>query len=450
MGNYFTKILYLVFFITFVACNSSVNDRLDDIETATDTFINSETVNSTIADYVIQDAFITTWKTDNEGGSDDNQIKIPENSINESYTYDYTVDWGDGLIDNNVTGEITHTYAQPGTYTVAITGVFPRFYFYKHSDIADAKKLLSIEQWGDNRWQSMNSAFYGCENLQLNATDVPDFSLVQSMRFMFEDASSINQDISSWDVSSVTNMDWMFSGADSFNQNISSWDVSNVTSMRATFDGAENFNQNLSSWNVSSVSNMTSVFANAVNFNQDISNWDVSNVTNMWGMFNNAENFNQDLSSWDVSSVTDMTGMFNNAKSFNQDISNWNVSSVTNMAAIFFNALNFNQDISNWDVSLVTQMWSMFSGAESFDQNLSSWNVSSVIDMHDMFEYITLSTANYDALLVSWSSKMLNSDVTFDGGNSLYTPDGSAQTARATLIDTFGWTITDGGPVVTE
>lgn len=36
--------------------------------------------------------FITTWKSDNFGYSDDNQIKI---STNPNFSYNYQVDWGD-------------------------------------------------------------------------------------------------------------------------------------------------------------------------------------------------------------------------------------------------------------------------------------------------------------------------------------------------------------------
>ena len=40
-----------------------------------------------------------------------------------------------------------------------------------------------------------------------------------------------------------------------------------------------------------------------------------------------------------------------------------------------------------------------------------------------------------------------NRNVVFDGGNSQY-PAGAADAARnAVLVNTLGWTITDGGPV---
>ena len=47
-------------------------------------------------------------------------------------------------------------------------------------------------------------------------------------------ASSFN---SNWDVSSVTDMRWMFNGASSFNQNLSNWDIASVTDMEGIFNG---------------------------------------------------------------------------------------------------------------------------------------------------------------------------------------------------------------------
>ncbi|MCJ8314682.1 MAG: DUF285 domain-containing protein, partial [Saccharospirillaceae bacterium] len=283
-------------------------------------------------------AFITKWKTNNEGVSDINQIYL---EVNPEFSYDFNVDWGDGQSDINITSEITHTYNKAGKYTLKITGIFPQFYFSNFPSKTDAKKLLSIERWGDNVWLSMFKAFYFAENMVLNAKDVPDLSLVVDMSYMFYEAININQDLSEWDVSSVTDMNHIFSQAISFNQNLSNWDVSSVTDMSKMFAGAIKFDQNLSSWDVSSATNMTKMFVGADSFNQNISDWNVSSVTSMSGMFKEASNYNQDLSKWDVSSVTDMNSMFLGATSFNQNLSKWDVSSVTQMYKTFECATSF-------------------------------------------------------------------------------------------------------------
>jgi surface protein len=48
-------------------------------------------------------------------------------------------------------------------------------------------------------------------------------------------------------VSNVTNMESMFFNASSFNQDISSWDVSSVTDMSRMFKNARAFNQDIGS-----------------------------------------------------------------------------------------------------------------------------------------------------------------------------------------------------------
>jgi len=396
-----------------VTTSGSVNTSTIDTYTitynATDTAGNTSSTTRTVNVVMGPDAFVTTWKTDNPGISADNQIQIRTSGGG----YNYTVNWGDGQIDSSVAGNITHTYATVGTYTVSITGNFPRIVFGEETD---AQKLLSIEQWGSIQWQSMNNAFAECRNLVGNASDVPDLSQVMDVSGMFSGTFVFNQDLSSWDVSSVTNMSNMFSNALIFNQDLSNWDVSSVTSMTGMFFGTD-FNQNLSTWDVSAVTDMSNMFHFARDFNQDISSWDVSSVTNMSNMFFSASTFNQDINNWDVSSVTNMKSMFGGTRTFNQNLSNWNVSSVKNMAFMFNDADAFNQDLSNWDVSSVTDMFRMFLG-------------------------ITLSLANYDALLLGWSTQSLQRNVSFHGGTSQYSP--SSQAARDTLTDVFGWTVTDG------
>jgi surface protein len=273
-----------------------------------------------------------------------------------------------------------------------------------------------------------------------------DVSNVNNMASMFAHATSFNQNLSNWDVSKVKDMSWMFLFATSFNQDLGNWDVSNVKDMSLMFQSATSFNQDLSSWDVSRVANMNGMFQDATSFNQNLSNWDVSNVNNMQSMFNGAISFNQGLSNWDVSSVTSMARMFNNATSFNQNLSFWDVSSVTGMWHMFNGATSFNQNLSTWDVSSVTSMVYMFTGATSFNQDLSAWNVSSVTSMSNMFNGVKLSTINYNKLLTSWSQQTLQNNVHFDGGLSNYS-EGAPASARQSIIDNFGWTITDGGMV---
>ena len=322
--------------------------------------------------------FVTTWHV--EAG--DLNITIPTTGNG----YNYSVDWGDATTTNNHTGNATHAYTTASDYEVRISGTFPRIYF---NDAGDKDKIIAINQWGNQVWTSMESAFFGTANLVGMATDRPDLSSVTSMRFMFANTTVFDQDISTWNVSSVTDMRFMFAETTAFNQNISSWNVSSVTNMFGMFNRATEFNQDISSWNVSSVTNMEIMFARATAFNQDISSWNVSSVVSMGLMFAGVTAFNQDISSWNVSSVTNMASMFAGATAFNQDISSWNVSSVTSMSSMFNDAPAFNQDISSWNVSSVTDMSSMFNRATEFNQDISSWNVSSVTDMNNMFNGAT-------------------------------------------------------------
>jgi hypothetical protein len=89
-------------------------------------------------------------------------------------------------------------------------------------------------------------------------------------------------------------------------------------------------------------------------------------------------------------------------------------------------------------------MSAMFGYSTDFDQDISAWNVALVQRMDDMFAGAGLSTANYDALLTGWSTQDLKSNVPFDGGGSQYSA-GPPAAARQTLVNTFGWEITDGG-----
>lgn len=306
--------------------------------TATDTSGNSASVTRQVE--VLYKPLITTWKTDNPGQTTSNQILISTDDAN--YNYNYSVDWGDGTIDNNIIGDITHTYISAGTYTVKISGEFPAIRFETSED---QEKLLNINQWGSIQWQTMQSAFAGCSNLIISATDAPVLSQVTDMRYMFSNASS-------------------------FNQSVDHWDVSNVTNMFGTFSGASNFNQPLNNWNVSNVISMTNMFGGASNFNQPLNNWNVSNVTNMNGMFWLANSFNQPLNNWVTTSLSGAEYMFYSASSFDQPLGSWNVMSVRSMRGIFsgvtLSSTNYNNLLEGWGAQAASvRVGVEFSGGNS-------------------------------------------------------------------------------------
>ena len=339
---------------------------------------------------VLSGAFITTWQIE-PGSENDRSITIP---IHADSSYRYTVNWGDDSEDTTIyTSTILATHIYPDvaaatSYKVTITGEFPRVYF---NNGEDKDKIISIDQWGNNTWDSMESAFWGCSNLRYNATDTPDLSQVTDMSHMFQGAALFNGDIGDWDVDNVTDMSNMFAEAAIFNGDIGGWDVSNVADMSNMFANAALFNGNIGDWEdkVGQVTDMSFMFQSAFAFNQNISQWKVNNVTDMSFMFEAASAFDQNISQWEVDKVTDMNSMFSGATEFNQDIGGWEVGEVTDMSSMFEFALMFDQNISQWEVDKVTDMNSMFFDASVFNQNIGGWKVGEVIDMSFMFSGAT-------------------------------------------------------------
>jgi uncharacterized delta-60 repeat protein len=258
--------------------------------------------------------FVTTWYVGTLVDTGLSPLTIPTSGGG----YSYLVNWGDGTTDNTVyTGNAAHEYSTGGTYTVSIYGSFPRILF-KNTFV------LSVTQWGDQQWQSMEQAFAQCYSfVGVNASDAPDLSAVTSLSQMFESNSSmVDSDLSGWDVSTITNMYSMFLQS-GFQGNVSTWDVSNVTEMSFMFYNTS-FNGDVSNWNTGNVTSMAFMFRDSPLFNSDISNWDISNATEKTGMLEGASSFDQDLGSWDISNgAVSLSGTHLSPENYSNTLNGW-------------------------------------------------------------------------------------------------------------------------------
>ncbi len=257
----------------------------------------------------------------------------------------------------------------------------------------DRGGLTLVENWGTTAWTSMQTAFRGCYNMQVTATDVPNLSNVNELIQMFAGCTNLNSPT-----------------------NINTWNTSAVTEMRNMFDFASAFNQNIGSWNTAA-------------------------VTNMSGMFNGASSFNQHIGSWNTAAVSLMANMFNGASAFNQNIGLWNTVVVDNMASMFAGASSFNQNIGSWNTAAVFFMNDMFSGASAFNQNIGSWTLNSSVNMANMLDNSGMNCNNYSASLIGWAAN----PATPSGRNlgAIGRQYGTnAVAARTNLTGAKGWTIT--------
>jgi len=334
--------------------------------------------------------------------------------------------------------------------------------------------IQNIEFWDISNLTNTAFMFQSCAKFTGDLSNW-NMSNVTNAFFMFTTAKAFNSDVSSWDTSSITNFTYMFANAESFNSDInfdltsatnnayglftgcisfngdvSGMDTSTLTATNFMFNGCTSLNNNsMMGWDVSNVEDMTNMFASCDSFDQDFTTWDTSNVETMFRMFSGATVFNGTVSVFDTSSVRNMTSMFQGADLFNQPIGNWNVSNVTNMEQMFYEANDFNQDISNWDVSKVNNFKGMFQGADDFDKPLTNWDIVSLFSLtmeNFMFgkTFNNYSATNYDILLSRCENGGL-SNITLDMGTIKYTISG--QQRKNYLVNTKGWTISDGGLV---
>jgi len=387
-------------------------------------------------------------------------------------TYDFTIDWGDGssdVITSYNQPETTHAYSTLGPYTVSVSGRIDNTQFPEVNGTAIPDWYISnINSWGNFKIDT--SGTFVRSYFSQGVSFPPYSPLNEFLRLTFarsQAATNTSIDLNSWDTSSATSLEGIFSEANIGNLLINNWDTSAVTNMENAFTSFTSPNPlNISNWDVSNVTN----FARMFNFTQnltigDITGWDTSSATTMEDMFYTST-FNQNISTWNVSNVQSFRGMFGQNFFFNQPIGSWDMSSATTIQSMFNLGSVFNQPIGNWNTSNVQKFIWIFGGdlfsnnRTPFNQDISNWDFTGCLDngaMQYIFgidlggytPYCSMSRANYEALLISWASQAANMPTGMLNINSdfVYGAGSAAETARNTLVNTYGWIITDGGAV---
>jgi len=359
---------------------------------------------------------------------------------------------------DGLTGTKTITFASPGIYTIRIRPSASNPLHIRFAGSNDAQKLTSIDYW-DNAivWSSMESAFEGCINMTQSASaGAPNLSIVTDMSNMFQNASTFNTDISSWNVATVTNMTNFMTGATSFSPEnygslLTAWSA--VTTQTNVAFGAPpttycagtagrivltNLNWTITG-DISSCpemvlsfnSNATTIIlpiiegAYDVDFNNDAVYGDTDNggktLDNLTGTHtitfassgshtirirpNPNNNPNNELR---------IAYAGSNDGHKVRTIQSWGTIVWTSMEQAFQGCpeLSISATAGNPDLSMVTNMSRMFLGAYNFDSNINSWNVSNVTDMSYMF-----GSGFYNQPLNNWNvSSVTNMGHMFDIG----------------------------------
>jgi hypothetical protein len=371
--------------------------------------------------YTFQGPFVMVVNTSNAGSSSSNSFTLPLNGL---WIYNFNVTWGDGsgtqTITNSTAGfpNITYTYSTPGTYTVAITeNIASGFPTINFAGGGDCQKLLQIANWGGNTWNSLNSAFYGCSNLMITATDqaLANMGTVTDFSYAWYGCSGLTT-FPLLNASSGTNLSYAWYGCSGLTT-FPFLNASSGTNLSYAWYGCSGLTT-FPLLNTSSGTNLSYAWYGC----SGLTTFPLLNTSNVTSFF----------STWSNCSGLTSFPLLNtgNGTSFN---SAWfYCGNLTSFPAL--NTSNGTDFSETWGecISLT---------------NFPTINLGNMQGGRDCFRNVTLSTSSYSNLLISIASLNTNLYVTFDGGNSQYSV-GAASTARnTTLIAGLIWTITDGGQV---
>ena len=292
---------------------------------------------------VVDTAFKLTINTA-LGTGDNFQLPLPSGE-----TYNFIVDWGDSSQDTITVynqAETLHTYSGAFNGQISISG---KCGGWAQNNGGDKLTVVSVDNWGDVEFESLNFGFYGCSNLISAPSGLKYNGTVLGSMFR-ECTSLINLDVSDWDISNIISLVHFVYNCNSLSSlDVSGWDVSNVLSMSNFMALSAIVSLDVSEWTTTNLTNLSNFAFSATSLaTLNVSGWDISDVTTTFFMVRNTALVTFNTDSWDTSSITNCTAMARDCTSLTSSFDNtlwWNRTiPIATFANCFQNALN----ISNY------------------------------------------------------------------------------------------------------
>ena len=377
--------------------------------------------------------FLMTIDTTN-AGSASNTFILPAGNVG---TYDAVIDWGDGSTSTITAfndADLTHVYSVGGTYQISISGSFPNI---KFNNVGDKLKAISIDNWGNCGFTSLDSSFFGCSNLVINATDYLTNNITSIYR-AFSVCSSITTfpNFNKFNTSSVTSSRLCFQSTSS----LTSLDMSDMDFSSCSNFGAAGSNGMFLSSGIQSI-NLSNITLNTSSFTFSAFFYNCSSLTTITG-----------FNTLDFSNCTDFSFAFYNCTSLNSaNLTNLDFSNCTTFYRTFYTNTGWTTlDVSNWTLNSVSNVNMRETFRLCGTRNiigLDTWNIEKVNNFTSFMINAKITTIEYDKLLIAWDSQDAVDSLAVNFGTSQYTSGSAAATARAGLIANDLWTITDGGGI---
>lgn len=316
----------------------------------------------------------------------------------------YTVDWGDGNIENFSAGATSYhkyDYNDPDitvtssrgykivTVIVTPTGGNP---FYTLNLLVKHNQT-SLNSFYTTGWLDIafSGTAFGSNNLTIGGSNPVQHRILERVRIysftgytgggLFNSCISLKSVSMPAITSGLTSTAAMFFNCFSLSS-VPLFDTSNVTSMSGMFNGCTSL-QSVPAFNTNKVTDMTNMFNSCWSL-QSIPDMNTANVTTMASTFAGCRSI-RTVPKFNTANVTSFSSMFAECSSL-QTVPYFNTSKVTTMYRMFYGTYSGVPilTVPPFDTANVTSMAGMFYNCSSLT-SVPAFNTSKVTDMSNMF-----------------------------------------------------------------